>query len=225
MQLSPKPPASCPIAALLTPPAQFRFLTRNVFESSNLEETNDILSRGCFPHRAQLAHPRESFYCKVNSSQFDKVSLAFVTKHGRVSGQVGPSTSTYLIRLLFDGESEERIGESLLEVGKERAAIQSPGDIAWIRTSERSGLLGVTLSVDALQTELESRLQRPTNAMLRFSPSMELRSQFGKAFTRQVFRLCEEPGMDGIEHPAESKSVTQIQHNLISLLIEGHRHN
>jgi AraC-like DNA-binding protein len=207
---------------MLTLPVQLRSSTKTVvLETSNLEETNAVLSRGWFPHRAQLAHPKERFYCKVRSNQLEEISLAFVTESGRLSGMVGPSSSVCFIRLRFDGDCEERIGKQSVVVGKEWALVQSPGDIAEIRTGERSDILGITIGMDVVRSELESRLQRNTNAGLRFEPGMNLRSQFGMAFTREVLKLCEELKTDG----AESMSVRQMQHNLVSLLIEGHQHN
>jgi AraC-like DNA-binding protein len=148
-----------------------------------------------------------------------------VSESGCLAGQVGPSSSTYFIRLRFDGECEERIAEHPIVLGKEWALVQSPGDIATIRTGERSEILGVTVSLGVLQNELESRLQRPTNSALRFEPGMDLRSQSGKMFRREIFRLYTEVGLDGAEQVEESISLMQMQHNLISLLIEGHRHN
>ncbi|MBV9889163.1 MAG: AraC family transcriptional regulator, partial [Acidobacteria bacterium] len=143
------------------------------------------------------------------------------TESGRLNGLVGPSTATFFIRLRFDGECEERIGKQSVVLGKEWALVQSPGDIAVIQTGERSDILGITIGLDVLRSELESRLQRNTNAGLRFEPGMNLRSQFGKAFTDEVFKLCAELGTNG----TESLSVRQMQHSLISLLMEGHRHN
>ncbi len=196
-----------------------------LLETYDFDRATEATARALLGHEAELASPREKFYCSLSHARLTDISLGCWIGQGRLDIRAGPSSSSYLVRLQFEGACEYGLARETVLLSRDWTVIQSPEDVAKIRTSEFSEILGFAIDEAAVAREMENRLGHPLGAMIKFAPGMNMKSAIGQSFRRDVIGLCLELDKNFTEHPDRSLGVRQMERSLVSLLIDGHLHN
>ena len=194
-------------------------------KTHDLDEATVATTGASISHETELVCPREKFdYC-ASLVRLTNIALGFVTEHGRLNIRAGPSSSSFLVRLSFGGVCEHRLAGEIVLLSRDWTVVQSPEDFAKIRTDEFFETLGLTIKEAAIARELENRLGHPLGAGVKFAPGMNMRTVLGQKFRHEAIRLCLELDKNLANHPEHSLALQQMERSLVSLLIEGHRHN
>lgn len=130
-----------------------------------------------------------------------------------------------MIRLGLAGACEHRLAGETVLLSQDWAVVQSPEDLAKIKTSESFQTLALTIKASAITGELENRLARSAGAGIRFAREMNMRTVLGQRFRPQAIRLSLEPDKNSADRSERSLALQEMERSLVSLLIEGHRRN
>jgi len=191
----------------------------------DLDEATQATTGASILHKTELVSPRERFDYLASLVRLKHIALGCVSERGRLNICAGPSSSSFLVRLGLGGVCEHRLAGEIVLLGDAWAVVQSPDDLATIRTDEFFQTIGLTIREAAIASELEKLLGHPLGARITFEPGMNMRTVLGQRFRHEAIQLC--LGLDRTfgHNPEPVLAIQETERSLVTLLIEGHRHN
>lgn len=180
----------------------------------DLDEATAATTGASVPHQTELVAPREKFdYC-ASLVRLKSTALGFVTARGRLNINAGPSSSAVMIRLGLAGACEHRLAGETVLLSQDWAVVQSPEDLAKIKTSESFQTLALTIKASAITGELENRLAHSAGAGIRFAPEMNMRTVLGQRFRQQAIRLSLELDKNSANRRERSLALQEMERSL-----------
>ena len=196
-----------------------------VLQTCKAEEAESLLATSAIPYRSELVSRSSTFATQIFSLRGNTILLSRVRTNGamRVHSQV-PNDS-YALVLAISGELEHAAGASaIVPVRPGCGFVGSPAQQVEVKTPETFDVFFVRFSAERVAAELEKLLFRQISVPVVFYPRFELSSEAGQRYRRSLMNLCSQLESSG-RRPGNGTEVLEIEKNLITLLLEGQRHN
>ena len=194
-------------------------------ETNVLDEAARAVTRAWIPHKMEFITRGEPFNFRINFIQHTQISIGFVTQRGRLRIKAAPNRSSYFLRLRFGGSCDHHLAGQVVPLSKDWTVVQSLQDSAETVTDEYLQILGLAIEETAVNCELEKILNHRLGERVKFAPGMNMRTILGSAFRRDAVRLFLEVDKKPRGYTGAGLGIKQLEQSILSLLIEGHRHN
>lgn len=195
-----------------------------LFETCDLDEARERVSRLLCPHRIALAGRSTSFYLRVNHARLDSLSVSYVHYKGNVRIDPGELSQFYLIGLPLSGTTVVTCGEQRVVSKPGMAAIQTPGKAVHVDWGNSCRKMVVKIPRATLERHLADLLGRSLGAPIAFKLGIDTSWGFGASLMGIVGSMVQE--LDRLSAPLwTQKASRRVEEMLMTALLLGQPHN
>jgi len=196
-----------------------------LFETRNLDEAREIISRISPPHQITSYRPQVPFFSKVQHVELGAVALNYVESNSGLLIKAGELENLFQIYVQREGVVQHRCGSLTLISEPGNGVIKSSGQNIHLKTFGPAQVLVVNIKQKAVELELARRLDREPDSPLEFLPVFHTTAGHGASLIRLLLFLCLE--LDAPDSLVEfaPHSVQHIEQGIIAALLEGQPHN
>ncbi|MDP9901448.1 AraC family transcriptional regulator [Variovorax ginsengisoli] len=156
-------------------PAALPLAPYRLFDSQDLEETRDFVSRVFCPHELATTRPRQRLdACHHSALLHRDASLNYVQYGPGVDIHPGCLRDFFLLQIPLRGGADVRCGPQHMQADPRTASLASPTEPLGMRWHDDSPHLILKLSRTAMQQQLEQLAQRPASRPLVFDLAVPL---------------------------------------------------
>jgi AraC-like DNA-binding protein len=190
--------------------------------SRSLDEIGSILRREVGPQQYEIRAGSKSFAAKIQFKQLGDLMLTSAWFAPAMSIISTPSRPYYTLFFRLYGNSEYSCHRSVFVTSPSCGAILPGMRPLRVRTREDWHVFGTRLNPGAIERELSSMLARPIQRPVEFDPKVDFESGAGVVLKRMLMRIYQEAGRPNF---ASTLAAAQLERSLITLLLEGLKHN
>jgi len=191
------------------------------FTSSDLDEFRYFLRREVGPQKFEIRCRTKPFSTAIQFRQLTDLRLSYTWFAPAMVISSTPSEPYYSLYFRLSGSSEYRVPGKVFVTSPLCGAFWPGLQPVQVRTNENWHVFGTLFSTAAIHIELSHLLGRDIVRPVDFDPEVNFDRGAGRIVKRMLVQLYEKVG----EHEKSGNEVRQIERSLITLLLEGLRHN
>ncbi|MFD9958677.1 AraC family transcriptional regulator [Amycolatopsis sp. NPDC059020] len=188
------------------------------------EYVREVCGRVLCPHTLDVLGPAARLDARMHSVRLRDMSVNYVSYGCDVRIRYAPQDTFFAVLIPLTGRAEIRSGPDRVLVGAGQASVLSPADPVTMRWTADCTQLVLRMERASLEARLSDLLGAPLRRPLRFAPSMDLGSGYGRSWRRAVDLLVTELDRPGtlIEQPVVAD---RFEWTLMSALLVAHANN
>ena len=195
------------------------------FNSSDLDELRSILRREVGPSKFDIRGRNRPFSTTIQFRQLSDLRLSYTWFAPAMVISSIPSAPYYSLYFRHSGSSEYRVLGRIFVTSPSCGAFWPGLHPVQVRTNENWHVFGTRFSSGAIQVELSHLLGRDIVRPVDFDPMVNFNYGAGRIVRQMLAQLYEKPGQHESELPKSGLGMRQIELSLITLILEGLRHN
>lgn len=195
------------------------------FSSSDLDELRSILRREVGPSKFDIRGRNRPFSTTIQFRQLNDLRLSYTWFAPAMVISSIPSDPYYSLYFRHSGSSEYRVPGKIFVTSPSCGAFWPGLHPVEVRTNENWHVFGTRFSSGAIQVELSHLLGRDIVRSVDFDPMVNFDYGAGRIVRRMLAQLYEKTGQHESEWPKSGLGLRQIELSLITLILEGLRHN
>ncbi|MCI5076064.1 AraC family transcriptional regulator [Oricola sp.] len=195
-----------------------------LFASNDLDEAREKVARVFCPHKLDVVG-KGNLRAEHNRVPGENLSLNYLEYGAKTLISPGELQSFYLVQIPLNGHAAIACGPDRYYSSARAAAVlnpQHPVSMIW-EAGTRQVL--VQIRREALNAHLEQLLDMHANRPLAFEGALDISSGPGRSFRNLVLHLVSEIDTGDSAFGAPGLMNRQIEHTLMTGLIEAHRNN
>jgi len=197
-----------------------------LLNTRDADEAAALLGSAAIPYVSETLPGSPPFSTRIFSMTGQLVSLSTVLTTGRLRVQSRLSSDSVAMVLdLGNGAGRHRWQDQEVCVSPEVSFVQSPLQRVEVLTTDRFELLFLKIRRNAAVEELEKMLMREVNADLLFAPGFQMRTAAGQRLGELVSGLRRTLCRTDRDEIWKSRAVSELEKDLITLLLQAQRHN
>jgi AraC-like DNA-binding protein len=193
--------------------------------SCNLDEASSLLQRDVGPQKYELQGRTKPFFANIQFKKLNDLTLSYAWFAPAMIITSTPSKPNYTLFFRLHGSSEYSVRQRLFVTSPSCGAFLPGMQPLQVRTKENWHVFGTRFSPAAIQLELSRLLGRETIRPLEFDPEVNFEFGAGRAVKRVLARLYQQAGQDESEFVISTLGMRQLERSLITLVLEGLKHN
>lgn len=195
-----------------------------LFASNDLDETREKVARVFCPHRLDVIG-RGNMRAEHNRVPGETLSLNYLEYGAKTLISPGELETFYLVQIPLCGSAAISSGTEHYYSSERAAAVLNPHHSVSMIWEAGTRQILVQIRRDALNQHLEKLLDMPVNRPITFEGAMEIGSGPGRMFRNLVLHMVSEVDRDDSGFAGSGLMARQIEHALMTGLIEAHRNN
>ncbi len=193
--------------------------------SRDIDEVSCFLHRNSGPYHYEQQDRSQPFAAKLEFKKLTDLTVSYGWFGPAMIVSSRPDEPVYSLFSRLHGSSEYTVGKRVF-VTSPRCGALLPGLLPLrVRTNAQWHVFGTNFSVSAIERELGSLLAREISEAVEFDPMVNFDRGAGRVVNRMLRRLYNEVAQCQPESPAFGFRVRQMERSLITLVLEGLRHN
>jgi AraC-like DNA-binding protein len=193
--------------------------------SRDLDEVGSLLRREVGPQQYELQGRGKPFATRIQFKQLDDVMLSHAWFAPALVIVSTPAKPYYTLFSRLDGASEYSCQGRVFVTSPSRGAILPGMRPVRVRTREDWHVFGTRFDPAVMDRELSRMLGRPVTRAVEFDPMVDFERGAGAVLKRLLMRLYQEAGRPDFESAKSTLAIKQLERSLITLVLEGLRHN
>jgi AraC-like DNA-binding protein len=195
------------------------------FKSFDLDEFRHFLRREVGPQKFEIRCRTKPFSTEIQFRLLTDLRLSYTWLAPAIVISSTPSVPYYSLYFRLSGSSEYRVPGRVFVTSPSCGAFWPGLHPVQVRTSENWHVFGTRFSTRAIQVELSHLLQRDIVRPVDFDPMVNFEHGAGRIIKRMLMQLYESAGRHEPEFAEAGHGMRQIERSLVSLVLEGLRHN
>jgi AraC-like DNA-binding protein len=191
--------------------------------SCDLDELRSILRREVGPSKFEIRGRNRSFSATIQFRQLNDLRVSYTWFAPAMVISSIPAEPYYSLYFRHSGSSEYRLPGRVFVTSPSCGAFWPGMHPVQVRTKENWHVFGTRFSSGAIQVELSRLLGRDIVRPIDFDPMVNFDRGAGRIVKRMLVQLYEEAGQS--ELPKSGLGMRQIELSLMTLILEGLRHN
>ena len=191
------------------------------FNSSDLDELRYFLRREVGPQKFGIRCRTKPFSTTMQFRQFKDLRVSYTWFAPAMVISAIPSEPHYSLYFRLSGSSEYRVPGRVFVTSPSCGAFWPGLHPVQVRTNENWHVFGTRFSTAAIQVELSHLLERHIVRPIDFDPMVNFDHGAGRIVKRMLTQLYEQAG----QHEKSGHGMRQIERSLVTLILEGLRHN
>jgi AraC-like DNA-binding protein len=192
------------------------------FDSSDLDEFRFVLSREV-GQKFEIRGRSRPFSTSIQFRQINDLRLSYTWLAPAMVVSQTPSDPDYSLYFSHSGSTEYRVPGRVLFTSPSCGAFWPGLHPVQVRTNENWHVFGTRFSTGAIKVELSHLLQRDIVRPVDFDPVVNFDHSAGRILKRLLVQLYEKAGQP--ELAKSGLGMRRIEQSLITLILEGLRHN
>jgi AraC-like DNA-binding protein len=184
-----------------------------LFESSDLDDTRERVSRVLQPHRLRPGRLRHGLHAYVNCASFGNVSFGSIGYASTMSVDAGEVDDYYLLILAPKGYGDVTVGAQRMIVGQSQGVLVGPRTHFSGTFSDHSEQYFLRINRDAL-------LAHSGHAQLRFASAIDLSNRALAPLLVQLAALAGSPETVQLAQ-RDSRVAVELERLIVTLLLAG----
>lgn len=160
-----------------------------LFESQDVEETRELVSRVFCDHELNLVGRGEKIDTRMNCRRLLNIAIAAITYTGEVKVEPGECESFFPVMALLSGRGTFHSGAETLQALPGLIPVGSPTAHLRMRLAAETNLVIARIERTSLELRLSELLDRSLPWPIRFSLAMDTSTPWGRGWY-ESFRLC-----------------------------------
>ncbi len=190
-----------------------------LFETSNYEEAQAILSNLIGPHQSTLLDSQKPFFCRYYHTSLHQSSLIYLQWQGKQKLTRDQPDDLYVFYLPLEGEIEERIDHlDKFYSSPKIAHLFTPQQTLIGQIDSRGQGISVCINRHILEKELSKLLNAPINRLVTFFPEVDLTQNFGHSLKELILFTWQATTSNSLFLP-------QLEQILLTSLLQNQHHN
>jgi AraC-like DNA-binding protein len=194
------------------------------FKSSDLDELRFVLRREV-GQEFQIRGRNRPFSTLIQFRELNDLRVSYTWFATAMVISLIPSDPYYSLYFRDSGSSEYRVPGRVFFTSPSCGAFWPGLHPVEVRTNENWHVFGTRFSSGAIQVELSRLLGRDIVRPIDFDPMVNFDRGAGRIVKRTLVQLYEKAGQDEPELAKSGLGMRQIEQSLITLILEGLRHN
>jgi AraC-like DNA-binding protein len=190
------------------------------FKSSNLDELRFVLRREV-GQKFEIRGRNRPFSTLIQFRQLNDLRVSYTWFAPAMVISLTPSEPYYSLYFRLSGSSEYRVAGRVFVTSPSCGAFWPGLHPVQVRTNENWHVFGTRFSTAAIQVELSHLLQRDIVRPVDFDPMVNFEHGAGRIVKRMLTQLYEQAG----QHEKSGHGMRQIERSLVTLVLEGLKHN
>jgi AraC-like DNA-binding protein len=195
------------------------------FNSSDLDELRSVLYREVGPQKFEIQGRTRPFSTTIQFRQLNDLRLSYTWFAPAMVISSIAAAPYYSLYFRLSGSSEYRVPGRIFVTSPSCGAFWPGMQPVQVRTNENWHVFGTRFSSGAIQVELSHLLGRDIVRPVDFDPMVNFDHGAGRIIKRMLVRLYEKAGQHESELAESGLGMRQIEQSLITLILEGLRHN
>lgn len=191
------------------------------FQSFDLDEFRHFLRREVGPQKFEIRCRTKPFSTAIQFRQLTDLRLSYTWLDPAIVISSTPSEPYYSLYFRLSGSSEYRVPGRVFVTSPSCGAFWPGLHPVQVRTSENWHVFGTRFSTAAIQVELSNLLQRDIVRPVDFDPMVNFEHGAGRIVKRLLAQLYEQAR----QHEQSAHGIRQIERSLVTLVLEGLKHN
>ena len=193
--------------------------------SRDLDEVSSILQREVGPQGYEIQGRTLPFLTRIQFRRLDDLILSYAWFAPAMEITSAPTEPYYSLFFRLHGSSEYRLRRQVFVTSASCGALLPGMQSLQVRTKENWHVFGTQFAPGVIQLELSRMLGRNIVRPVEFDSMVDFNRGAGPVVKRMLMRLYMEAGKNEFEREESALSARQLQRSLISLILEGLRHN
>jgi AraC-like DNA-binding protein len=194
------------------------------FDSSDLDELRFVLRREV-GQKFEIRGRSKPFSTSIQFRQLNDLRVSYSWFAPAMVISLIPSDPNYSLYFRHSGSSEYRVRGRVFFTSPSCGAFWPGLHPVQVRTNENWHVFGTRFSSGAIQLELSRLLERDIVRPIDFDPMVNFDHGAGRIVKRMLVQLYEKAGRHDPELAKSGLGMRQIELSLITLILEGLRHN
>ena len=191
------------------------------FNSSDLDEFRHFLRREVGPQKFDIRCRTKPFSTTIQFRLLTDLRLSYTRFAPAMLISSTPSEPYYSLYFRLSGSTEYRVPGRVFVTSPSCGAFWPGLQPVQVRTNENWHVFGTRFSTASLQVELSHLLERDIVRPIDFDPMVNFEHGAGRIVKRMLMQLYEQAG----QHETSAHGMRQIERSLVTLVLEGLRHN
>jgi AraC-like DNA-binding protein len=195
------------------------------FDSSDLDELRFVLRREVGPSKFDIRGRNIPFSTTIQFRKLNDLRLSYTWFAPAMVISSIPAEPYYSLYFRHSGSSEYRLPGRTFVTSPSCGAFWPGLHPVQVRTKENWHVFGTRFSSSAIQLELSHMLGRDIVRPVDFDPMVDFDYGAGRIVKRLLMQLYEKAGQHESELAKSGLGMRQIELSLITLVLDGLRHN
>jgi AraC-like DNA-binding protein len=195
------------------------------FNSSDLDELRSVLHREVGPQKFEMQGRTRPFSTTIQFRQLNDLRVSYTWFAPAMVISSISAEPYYSLYFRLSGSSEYRVPGRIFVTSPSCGAFWPGMQPVQVRTNENWHVFGTRFSSSAMQVELSHLLGRDIVRPVDFDPMVNFDHGAGRIVKRMLVQLYEKAGQHESELAKSCHGMRQIERSLITLILEGLRHN
>jgi AraC-like DNA-binding protein len=195
------------------------------FNSSDLDELRSLLHREVGPSKFEIRGRNRPFSTTIQFRQLNDLRVSYTWFAPAMVISSTPAEPYYSLYFRHSGSSEYRVPGRSFVTSPSRGAFWPGIHPVQVRTNENWHVFGTRFSTGAIQLELSHMLGRDIVRPVDFDPMVNFDQGAGQIVKRLLVRLYEKAGQRESQLAKSGLGIRQIELSLITLILDGLKHN
>jgi AraC-like DNA-binding protein len=196
-----------------------------LFHSTELDETREIVGRVFVPHRLDLVGGSKELNARMHTRRLSRVAVNYITYGGEVFIGPGELGSFFVIQVPLSGRSTVRCGNREILSTPDFVSVVSPTEPLNMRWSADCAKLILRIERPALEAHLRDLLGMPLVEPVRFDLGMDVSHGYGRSWLAKFMMLVEELDRTDESIINHRLAAASVEDSLMTALLLAQRHN